>query len=274
VFIFSLLVVAVKVNIELPHEVQGQALSDKLRRIDVLGSLTLVGTIGCLLLGFNLKTTEELPWSHPLIYGLFIGCFILMTLFIFVERYWAPYPVMPLRLMTQRTTLAVAISNLLTSMTAFSMVCHFHFVPGDALLKYFHSKLYNVPLVNTPFLGPQFLLDVVLQYFSAVRLESAAQSGLNSLQFRCYGLADDVPSLLCRPAFVTALCKLVSATLVNTVHDYWQIAISFGSVLSGWSVFPIRIKHSSETWRHLINLLLGSCGEPESSTHSLWFHPS
>lgn len=118
---FSFIVVATKVNIQLPFNVQNQSIADKLRRIDILGSLTLVGTVGCLLLGFSLKTSEELPWSHPLISGLFIASIISCVLFIWVEKYWAPYPVMPLRLMTQRTPLAVSISNLLTSMSAFSM---------------------------------------------------------------------------------------------------------------------------------------------------------
>lgn len=118
---FSFIVVATKVNIQLPFNVQNQSIADKLRRIDILGSLTLVGTVGCLLLGFSLKTSEELPWSHPLISGLFLASIISCVLFIWVEKYWAPYPVMPLRLMTQRTPLAVSISNLLTSMSAFSM---------------------------------------------------------------------------------------------------------------------------------------------------------
>ena len=95
---------------------------EKLRRVDVLGSVALVASVGLLLLGFSLKTTEELPWSHPLIYSL-LGCSVISGLgFVYVEKYWAPYPVMPLHLMTQRTPLAVSISNLLTSMTAFSMV--------------------------------------------------------------------------------------------------------------------------------------------------------
>jgi hypothetical protein len=123
--IFSFIVVATKVNIQLPFEIQNQSIADKLRRIDILGSLTLVGTVGCLLLGFSLKTSEELPWSHPLISGLFIASLISCVLFIWVEKYWAPYPVMPLRLMTQRTPLAVSISNLLTSMSAFSMASPF-----------------------------------------------------------------------------------------------------------------------------------------------------
>ncbi|KAF5388036.1 hypothetical protein D9615_000232 [Tricholomella constricta] len=143
--VFSFVVVATKVNISLPDAVRQQSLADKLRRIDVLGSVTLAMTVGCLLLGFSLKSSEELPWSHPLIYCLLVASVILGIAFVLVEKYWAPYPVMPLRLMTQRTPLAVSISNLLTSMSAF-------------------STLYNVPL-----------------YFSAVRLDSAAKSGLHLL---------------------------------------------------------------------------------------------
>ncbi|KAJ7699914.1 major facilitator superfamily domain-containing protein [Mycena rosella] len=115
--IFSATLVAWKVNIKLPAEVQDQPLHEKLRRIDALGSLTLVGTVGCLLLGFSLKTTEEIAWSHPLIYGLFVASFICGLLFILVEKYWAP----------SQTPFAVSVSNLFASMAAFSM-------------------LYNVPL--------------------------------------------------------------------------------------------------------------------------------
>ena len=120
--IFSCVVVATKVNIQLPDHIQNQSLSEKLHRIDFLGSLTLVGAVGCLLLGFSLKSTEEMPWSNPLIIGLLAASVIFGSCFVLVEKCWAPYPVMPLRLMTQRTPLAVSISNLLLSMSAFSMV--------------------------------------------------------------------------------------------------------------------------------------------------------
>ncbi|RDB22561.1 Multidrug resistance protein fnx1 [Hypsizygus marmoreus] len=142
---FSFIVVAIKVNIPLSAEIRQQSLSDKLRRLDVLGAIMLAVTVGCLLLGFSLKSEEELPWSHPLIYSLLLASVVFGFIFVLVEKYWAPYPVMPLRLMTQRTPVAVSISNLLTSMTAFSM-------------------LYNIPL-----------------YFSAVRLDSAAKAGLHLL---------------------------------------------------------------------------------------------
>ena len=119
--IFSFIVVATKVNIILPDEVQSRTLTDKLRRIDFLGSLTLVTAVGSFLLAFNLKTSEEMPWSDPLICGLLVSSVISIILFALVEKYWAPYPVMPVRLIVQRTPLAVSIANLFGSISAFSM---------------------------------------------------------------------------------------------------------------------------------------------------------
>ncbi|KAJ3778404.1 major facilitator superfamily domain-containing protein [Lentinula raphanica] len=145
ILLFSFVLVSLKVNIQLPTDVQNQSLRQKLRRIDFLGSLTLVGTVGCLLLGFSLKTTEEMPWSHPLIWGLFLLSAIFGATFVAVEKFVSPYPVMPLRLITQRTPLAVSMSNLLGSMAAF-------------------STLYNIPL-----------------YFTAVRLYTSANAGLHLL---------------------------------------------------------------------------------------------
>lgn len=125
--ILSFVLVATKVNIRLPDDVQNQSLSDKLRRMDFLGSVTLVGTVGCLLLGFCLQSTEELPWTSPLVIGFLTASIVFGTLFVHVEKNWAPYPVMPLRLITQRTPLAVSVSNLLMSMSAFSMVNDFFY---------------------------------------------------------------------------------------------------------------------------------------------------
>jgi hypothetical protein len=93
-----------------------------MRRMDFAGSATLTATIGSLLLGSTFKSTESLPWSHPLVCGLFITSVGFGVLFVTVEAYWSPYPIMPLYFITQRTPLAVALSNLFGSMSAFSMV--------------------------------------------------------------------------------------------------------------------------------------------------------
>lgn len=129
ILLFSFILVIAKVNIELPAEIESQPLRAKLARIDGLGSLTLVGTVGCLLLGISLKSTEELPWSHPIIWGLLLASAVCCVLFILVESHWAPYPVMPMRLVTQRTPLAVSLSNFFGSVAAFSMVSYLVFSP-------------------------------------------------------------------------------------------------------------------------------------------------
>ncbi|KAH9999404.1 major facilitator superfamily domain-containing protein [Russula vinacea] len=145
VLAFSFIVVAWKVTIPLSQDVKNQPLYSKMRRMDFAGCVTLAATIGSLLLGSTFKSTESLPWSHPLVCGLFITSVGFGVLFVVVEAYWSPYPVMPLYFITQRTPLAVSLSNLFGSMSAFSMI-------------------YNVPL-----------------YFSTVRLNSSADAGLHLL---------------------------------------------------------------------------------------------
>ncbi|KAI0721866.1 vacuolar amino acid permease [Cerioporus squamosus] len=145
ILVFSFILVALKVSIKLPDEVESQPLHAKLRRIDGFGSFTLVGTVGCLLLGLSLKSTEELPWTHPVVWGLLLASVVFSVLFIWVETRFAPYPVMPMRLIKQRTPLFVSLSNFFGSVAAFSMI-------------------YNVPL-----------------YFSAVRLNSSTDAGLHLL---------------------------------------------------------------------------------------------
>lgn len=145
ILVFSFVLVTLKVSVPISQEVKNQSLYSKMRRMDFLGSATLAITIGCLLLGFSIKSSEFLPWSHPLIYGLFITSAVFAIIFGAVEARWSPYPVMPLYLVTQRTPLAVCLANLFGSMAAF-------------------ITIYNVPL-----------------YFSAVRLSSSTDTGLHLL---------------------------------------------------------------------------------------------
>lgn len=142
---FSFVLVLLKVSVPISEEVKNQSLYSKMCRMDFAGSATLAITIGCLLLGFSIQSSESLPWSHPLIYGLFITSAVFAVLFAAVEAWWAPYPVMPFHLITQRTPLAVCMSNFFGSMAAF-------------------ITIYNVPL-----------------YFSAVRLNSSTDTGLHLL---------------------------------------------------------------------------------------------
>ncbi|KAI0035946.1 vacuolar amino acid permease [Vararia minispora EC-137] len=142
---FSVTLVSIKVNIPLSADLQSRSISERLRRMDFLGSATLAGTVGALLLGFSLKESEQLSWTNPLIWSLFVASVVSAILFVLVETRWAHMPILPLRLITQRTPLAVCLTNFFCSIASFSVV-------------------YNVPL-----------------YFSAVRMASSTNAGLHLL---------------------------------------------------------------------------------------------
>ncbi|CAE6411345.1 putative MFS-type transporter C3E7,06c [Rhizoctonia solani AG-1 IB] len=147
ILVLSAVVITFKVNIKLPET--KQTTRQKLARIDYAGSFTLVVCVGSLLLGLSLKTGEDLEWNSPTVVGLLCLSAVFAIAFVSVEAKWAPEPVMPMRLLTMRTPFFVALSNFCVSCYAF-------------------STLYNVPL-----------------YFSAVRLNSASESGKYLCVRRC-----------------------------------------------------------------------------------------
>lgn len=108
--VVSMILVSIFVNVHLPT--QSQSAREKLARIDYFGSLTLVIGVGSLLLAVTLKTAEGLAWANPWVWGLFIISVIFLVGFVYVEGWIAKEPIMPLRLLKQRTPLAVAITNL------------------------------------------------------------------------------------------------------------------------------------------------------------------
>ncbi|KAG8869816.1 hypothetical protein FRC20_000811 [Serendipita sp. 405] len=137
------ILIAAHVDIVLPRA--PLTLKQKLARIDWLGSATLVGFISGLLIGLNLKETEDLTWSDRRVYGLLVVSALSLGAFVFVESKISLEPVMPMKLLLSRTPLSVALTNFFGSIVSFSV-------------------LYNVPL-----------------YFMAVRLQTAGEAGLHLL---------------------------------------------------------------------------------------------
>ncbi|KAF8512610.1 MFS general substrate transporter [Hysterangium stoloniferum] len=189
--ILSMSIVAAKVNIPLSAEMRSQSTREKLRRVDWMGSLTLVLGVGCLLLSLSLKTSEDIPWSSPLIWGMLIMSVVFIALFILVEAKWSVAPVMPMRLLAQRTPLAVAIANFLVSILGFGM-------------------MFNVPL-----------------YFSAVRMVSSSEAGSHLIPG---SIAGSIGSLFAgwmirhtgkyyRITLVSALLGVLSCTLVSLWNE-------------------------------------------------------
>ena len=108
--ILAAILVSIHVNIVIPKA--PLTIKQKLSKIDWLGSLTLVVAVSSILIGFNLKATEDLEWSDPFVWAPLILSVLSFALFGFVEAKVSPEPVLPMRLLLSRTPLAVALTNL------------------------------------------------------------------------------------------------------------------------------------------------------------------
>ena len=97
--------------------------SDKsaLKRVDFLGAATLMCTLILLLIGLN-SGGNVVPWNHPLIYTTFPLSFISLLLFIYIENSHASEPVIPVKLLLNRTVLSACFTNWFISMCVLSLI--------------------------------------------------------------------------------------------------------------------------------------------------------
>lgn len=83
---------------------------EKIKRIDFLGALSMVSAVTLLLLGLSLGGNQY-EWSHPIVYGSIIGGSVLLVIFVLIEKYVAREPLLPLRVLFNRTPLFVSLTN-------------------------------------------------------------------------------------------------------------------------------------------------------------------
>ncbi|RDW73450.1 MFS multidrug transporter-like protein [Coleophoma cylindrospora] len=97
--------------------------SDKsaLSRVDFLGSLTIVTTLVLLLLGLN-SGGNNVPWTHPLVLVSLPLSAVSLAAFIYIELYVASEPVIPVRLLLDRTVASACLTNWFCTMVLFMVV--------------------------------------------------------------------------------------------------------------------------------------------------------
>ncbi|PGH14328.1 hypothetical protein AJ79_03150 [Helicocarpus griseus UAMH5409] len=116
-FIFvSTILVMWKVNV--PVKVTD---TSRIKRIDLLGAGTLVVTLVLLLVGLNCGG-NQVPWNSPLIWTTLPLSGVFLVLFIYVEEKVASEPVIPVRLLLDRTVLSACLTNWFTTMTVFAIL--------------------------------------------------------------------------------------------------------------------------------------------------------
>ena len=87
-----------------------------IKRIDFLGAFTLITALVLLLLGLN-SGGNLVPWNHPLIYASLPLSFVSLLAHIYIEDKRATEPIIPVRLLLNRTVLSACLTNWFFSMT-------------------------------------------------------------------------------------------------------------------------------------------------------------
>ena len=98
-------------------------ISDKsaFRRVDYLGSVILTVSLVLFLLGAN-SGGNLLPWTHPLVLTSLLLSGVLLIIFALVEEKVASEPIIPVRLLTDRTVSASCLSFWFTFMAFYGVV--------------------------------------------------------------------------------------------------------------------------------------------------------
>jgi len=89
----------------------------KIKRVDFLGAGTLVVAVVLLLLGLN-SGGNIVPWTHPLVLVSLPFSAVFLALFIYVEDRIAAEPIIPVRLLLDRTVACGCLTNWFCTMAA------------------------------------------------------------------------------------------------------------------------------------------------------------
>lgn len=90
------------------------------KRIDFLGAFSLVTTLVLLLLGIN-SGGNTVPWTHPLVLVSLPLSAVSLLVFIYTEAHYAAEPVIPVRLLLDRTVLSACLTNWFASMCQYAI---------------------------------------------------------------------------------------------------------------------------------------------------------
>lgn len=94
---------------------------EKMKRIDVFGALSLVSAVTLVLTGLSLGGNQR-DWDDKLVLGSLIAGGILLVTFVYVEKYVAREPLMPMTVLFRRTPGFVALACWFISMSQFGII--------------------------------------------------------------------------------------------------------------------------------------------------------
>ncbi|KAI7874461.1 MFS general substrate transporter, partial [Lichtheimia hyalospora FSU 10163] len=161
-------------TLHLPRVIQG--LKAQMMRIDYAGNVIVLCASVSLTLALSLGSQDD-SWGSPLVMSLFTLTAVLVGLLIYIEKYVALEPVIPLRLFTDRTVACLLVYRIGWGMAlsayAYYLPLFFQVVRGDtAMLSGLRLIPVEVGSVTTTFLVGRFITRTG-KYRLALRTGSA-----------------------------------------------------------------------------------------------------
>ncbi|KAJ6567026.1 MFS general substrate transporter [Mycena capillaripes] len=104
---------------------KGKSTREVLKRIDYFGSLTLLISVGSLLFFLSTRYNESLDWSDARVIAPLTLSIVFFFLFLWVEIFVAPEPVMAPAMLRQKIPVLVSASNFLVAACNFSVTYFF-----------------------------------------------------------------------------------------------------------------------------------------------------
>ncbi len=92
-----------------------------LKRVDFLGAITLVTTLVLLLVALN-SGGNQVSWTHPLVLTTLPLSAASLGIFIYVEEYVASEPIIPVRLLLNRTVASACLTNWFLTMSLYAFL--------------------------------------------------------------------------------------------------------------------------------------------------------
>jgi hypothetical protein len=94
-------------------------MGQKIKELDILGAMFLIGAIVCLLLALQWGGIQK-PWHSSEVWGCFIGFGLLIIIFIIIQLRLGDRATIPPRVLKQRTIGATALTLAFMSMGLFT----------------------------------------------------------------------------------------------------------------------------------------------------------
>lgn len=108
-------------NYNLKERNDNSTLTERLKKIDYLGAITVVSAVVCFMLATSMGGNLR-PWSDPVVVGCLVASGVLAMIFCIVEAKVAQNPLMPWHIVSSQTPLACSLLNFWTLMATMAAI--------------------------------------------------------------------------------------------------------------------------------------------------------